>query len=134
MAGETDSDSEDEDDVVQDFTAANWPLTHEETREELEELMATHRIRPIPVWDENRVFIKPDLYRHHLEEAIIEVHFTLTHWSIASRRGDPGTDAFVGEIDTMQVLIPPQVISRGVPKKRKLKQRLEDRHSQSQMK
>ena len=102
---------------------------HEATREELEELLIAHHIRPIPAWDENRDFIKPDLYRQHLEEAIVEVHFTLTHWSIAGRRGDPGSDAFVGKIDTIHVLVPPQVMLRGVTKKRKLKQKLEDRHS-----
>ena len=110
---------------MQEYTAAEWPVTHEATREELEELMNTHRIRPIPVWDENQDFIQPDAYRRCLEEAIVEVHFTLTHWPIAGKRGTPGSDAFVGEIETMRVLVPPQVISRGANKKRKLKLRLE---------
>ena len=29
---------------MQEYTAAEWPVTHEATREELEELMNTHRI------------------------------------------------------------------------------------------
>lgn len=121
--GSSDSEEEEEDDV-QDFTAAEWPVTHEATREELEELMDTHRIRPIPVWDENCDIVKPDAYRRCLEEATVEVHFTLTHWPIAGKRGSAGSDTFVGEIDTMRVLIPAQVISRGGNRKRKLKQKL----------
>lgn len=109
-----------------EYTAAEWPVTHEATREELEVLMETHRIRPIPAWDENQDFIKPELYRRCLEEAIVEVHFTLAHWAIAGKRGVPGSDAFVGEVDMIRVLVPSQVISRGANKKRKLKLRLEE--------
>lgn len=109
-----------------EYTAGDWPVTHDGTREELESLLATHRIRPIPAWDENGHFIKPDAYRRSLEEAIVEVHFTLAHWAIAGKKSMPGNDAFVGEIDTIHVLVPPRVISRGANRKRKLKLRLED--------
>ena len=77
----------------------------------------THRIRPIPAWDENGLFIQPDVYRRSLEEAIVEIHFTLAHWAIAGKKGVSGNDAFVGEIDLMRVLVPPQVITRGANKK-----------------
>lgn len=114
-----------------EYTAADWPVTHKATREELEQLMATHRIRPVPAWDEKGDFIKPEFYRRCPEEAIVEVHFTLAHWAIAGRRGVSGSDAFVGEVDMIRVLVPPQVISRGANKKRKLKLRLDDGPSES---
>ncbi|KIM59159.1 hypothetical protein SCLCIDRAFT_1217936, partial [Scleroderma citrinum Foug A] len=58
--------------------------THEETHTELQELSATHCVIPVPAYDVKGNLIKPDTYRHSLEDAIVELHFNLTHWSIAA--------------------------------------------------
>jgi len=100
------------------FTTAKWPVTHEETRVELEQIAATHRIVPIPAYDIKGDLIKPEAYRRSLEDAIVELHFGLTHWAIAGRKAAPASDVFVGDIDLIRVLVPPHTSSSGMVKKR----------------
>jgi len=101
------------------FTTAKWPVTHEETRVELDQISATHRIVPIPAYDVKGDLIKPEVYRQSLEDAIVELHFGLTHWAIASRKaGAPACDVFVGDIDLIRVLVPPRASSSVMVKKR----------------
>ena len=101
-----------------DFAMNDWPLTHEETREELQALKATHRVVPVPAYDVIGNLIKPNAYRQSLQDAIVEMHFNMAHWAIAARRGKPANDVFVGDIEVIRVLVPPRPSSSGLARKR----------------
>jgi len=96
----------------------DWPLTHEETREELQALKATHRVVPVPAYDVIGNLIKPSAYRQCLQDAIVEMHFNMAHWAIAARRGKLANDVFVGDIEVIRVLVPPRPSSSGLARKR----------------
>ena len=91
-----------------DFASATkWPLTHEETCAELQTVLTTHRIVPVPAYDIQGKLVSPEAYRRTLEDAIVELHFSLSHFAIAGKKGTRSKDVFVGEIDAMHVLVPP---------------------------
>jgi len=103
-----------------DFSIAKWPLTHEETRNELDELAATHCIVPVPAYDVKGDLIKPEAYRRSLEDAIVELHFGLTHWAIAGKKGTLPNDVFVGDVDVIRVLVPPRASTSGTMVKKRV--------------
>ena len=90
-----------------DFTMEKWPLTYEDTRAELDKLRETHRIVPIPAYDLQGKLIKPDAYRHSLQNALVELHFNLSHWFITAKGGNPGSDVFAADINMIRVIAPP---------------------------
>ncbi|KAG6380344.1 hypothetical protein JVT61DRAFT_8455 [Boletus reticuloceps] len=103
-----------------DFAIENWPLTHEETRAELEELQATHRVVPIPAYNIQGNLIKPNAYQRSLQNALVELHFYLNHWSIAGKQGNPGNDVFTADIHLIRVIAPPRSSAVVTPRKRKI--------------
>lgn len=104
-------DAEEPSAVSDEFAIANWPLTHKETRPELMALAATHRIIPLPAYNVKGDLIRPEAYWHSLEDAIVELHFGLTHWGIAGKKGSPATDVFIAEVDIIWVLVLPRTLS-----------------------
>ncbi|KIM52125.1 hypothetical protein SCLCIDRAFT_141881 [Scleroderma citrinum Foug A] len=104
-------DAEEPSAVSDEFAIANWPLMHEETCLELMALAATHRIVLLPVYDVKGDLIRPEAYWCSLEYAIVELHFGLTHWGIAGKKGSPATDVFVAEVDIIRVLVLPRTLS-----------------------
>lgn len=94
--------------LPREFTIEAWPVESEAARKELQAIKAaaTHDIIPLPAYDVNGKLIRPQDYRHLLAGAVVEVHFTLTHWTIASRRGDPPADTYVADVQYMRVLVP----------------------------
>lgn len=98
----------------------DWPLTKEKNRAELLALSSTHRILPLPAYDLAGNLIRPAAYRRCLQGAIVEVHFTLSHWGIAKAK----RDVYGGEIQLMRVLVPPSTPSFP-SKKRKLPQHID---------
>jgi len=109
-----------------DFATANkWPLTHEETHAELQTALMTHHIVPVPAYDIEGKLILPEAYRCALEDGIVEMHFGLSHFAIAGKKGMRSKDVFVGEIDVMRVLVPPRPTSSNVMKKRVVRMHLD---------
>jgi hypothetical protein len=96
------------------FSIDNWPLTasDEDARDELQVIIAlkeTHRILPVPAYNLQGKLIKPNAYRRPLEEALVEVHFNLVHWSkVPGKKGSIGNDVFVADIQMMRVISPPR--------------------------
>ena len=86
-------------------------------------MVDTHRVNYLEAYDMHGRLIEPSRYRSHLQGAIVQVHFTLTHWSIGERkRGEvlmPACDTFAADIYSMRVLIPPQNHGPVTPRKRK---------------
>ena len=60
-----------------------------------------------------------------LEDAIVEMHFGLSHFAIAGKKGMRSKDVFVGKIDAMQVLVPPRPTSSNVMKKQVVRMHLD---------
>ncbi|KIO04429.1 hypothetical protein M404DRAFT_111937, partial [Pisolithus tinctorius Marx 270] len=65
------------------FSFENWPLTKEKNQVELLALKSTHQLVPLAAMDVSGHQISPYAYRRCLQDAIIEVHFTFSHWGIA---------------------------------------------------
>ncbi|KAM6492482.1 hypothetical protein JOM56_012206 [Amanita muscaria] len=64
--------------------------------------------------------IEPQDYRRHLQGALAQVHFSLTHWAIGSRSGEGPIDIYTADICNMRVLSPPANYGMAVtPRKRK---------------
>ncbi|KAG1858505.1 hypothetical protein F4604DRAFT_1684915 [Suillus subluteus] len=68
------------------FLIKNWPTFSNAARGGLEGIKTTHRVVLIPAYD--------------MKGATIELHFTLTHWSIHPKRGDgtSGIDTYTADI------------------------------------
>ncbi|KAH7870858.1 uncharacterized protein C8R40DRAFT_1175084 [Lentinula edodes] len=78
------------------------------------------KLNPLPVYGEDERLIHSSMYRKKLENALVEVQFTLTHWGI--RSGNDGTgakDVYNADIIDMIVLVPPPPPIAS-PRKRKL--------------
>ncbi|KAI6008577.1 hypothetical protein EDC04DRAFT_2907011 [Pisolithus marmoratus] len=84
------------------FSFELWPLTKERNHGELLALKSTHHILPLPAYDMLGDLIKPSAYRCSLQGAIIEIHFTLSHWAIASTKHD----VYGGFIHLIHLLMP----------------------------
>jgi len=80
---------------------------------------------PVPAYDIQGKLVSPEAYRRTLEDAIVELHFSLSHFAIAGKKGTRSKDVFVGEIDVMHVLVPPQSNSSNVMKKRVVRMHLD---------
>ncbi|KAI6016903.1 hypothetical protein BKA83DRAFT_4329313 [Pisolithus microcarpus] len=97
------------------YSFENWPLARERNRAELLRLKHGHVLWPAPAYDLNKDLLHPSTYRQCLRGAIMEIHFTLTHWSIASSV----CDVYGAVMKAIRILVPP-VVSPSAGKKRKL--------------
>ncbi|KAI5981832.1 hypothetical protein EDD15DRAFT_2182600 [Pisolithus albus] len=100
--------------VSEAFSFQLFPLTNEKNRAELLALKSTHRIVPLPAYDFSRNIIRPGAYRRLLQGAVVEVHFTLSHWGIATAK----RDVYGGNIEKIRLLVLPT--SSSSSKKRKV--------------
>ncbi|KAI6152800.1 hypothetical protein EDD17DRAFT_1635375 [Pisolithus thermaeus] len=89
------------------FSLETWPLTKESNRAELLSLKSTHRLLPVPAYDLDNDLIRPSAYRRSLQGALVEIHFTLSHWGIAAVR----RDVYGAEIRQIRLLVPPVPLS-----------------------
>ncbi|KAI5991149.1 hypothetical protein EDD15DRAFT_2449176 [Pisolithus albus] len=97
------------------FSYRLWPLTKERHRAQLMALQHSHRLCPVPAYDLANDLLIPTTYRSCLQGAIVEIRFTLTHWSIATTK----RDVYGGLIQLIRILVPP-VPSAAAGNKRKL--------------
>ncbi|KAI6004662.1 hypothetical protein EDD15DRAFT_2108578, partial [Pisolithus albus] len=89
--------------ISEPISFERWPLTKEKIRAELLNLKSTHRILPLPAYDLEDRLIRPASYRRVLQGAIVEVHFTLSHWPIAAAK----QDVYIADIEHIRLLVPP---------------------------
>ncbi|KAI5990596.1 hypothetical protein EDD15DRAFT_2197916 [Pisolithus albus] len=85
------------------FSFELWPLTKQRNRAELLALKSSHRILPLPAYDLADNLIHPFAYRRLLQGAVVEIHFTLSHWGIAGVR----RDVYGGDIELIRLLDAP---------------------------
>ena len=71
----------------------------------------------------HRKLIEPSRYHQHFQGATVQIHFTLMHWSIATKKKNdlifPACNAFSADIYSMRVLSPPKKYGPVTPRKRK---------------
>ena len=91
------------------YSIKNWPCTNDASKAALEELESTHRLIPVPAYEYEGSLMYPQYYKHMLTGAVVEVHFTLTHWSIGAKPGQSqeSIDAYTPELFSMRVLRKP---------------------------
>ncbi|KAI0720527.1 hypothetical protein C8T65DRAFT_735857 [Cerioporus squamosus] len=106
-----------------EFQIENWPAYSEEGRAALTRMatLGTHKVIPLPAYNMHGDLIGPRFYRARLQGAVVELHFSLTHWRIGERkdRASAKVDVFVAELDYLRVLVPPKP-SPVTPRKRKV--------------
>ncbi|KAI6012258.1 hypothetical protein PISMIDRAFT_119218 [Pisolithus microcarpus 441] len=97
------------------FSYKLWPLTKERHCAELLALKPSHWLCPMPTYDLTNDLLIPSTSHRCLQGAIMEIHFTLSHWSIVTTR----CDVYSGLIWLICILVLP-VASTAAGMKRKL--------------
>ena len=108
-----------------EFTITEWPVWRDEALKDLKAMQDTHIVCPIIAYNDEGDLINPKKYAQVLAGATAEVHFRLSHYTIA-KHGDDGkvvkgevTDTYVADIYMIRVLSSPQT-SLTTPTKRKI--------------
>lgn len=102
------------------YTIAHWPINprHHVTVEEHKRLIATHVVNYLPAFDIKGSLIEPAQYESHLRGAVVALRFTLCHWTIAGRNGNPPSDTFTAHVEDMSVVAePPDQTVTGMKRK-----------------
>ena len=92
------------------YHIANWPVIHNEAAEACDNIVETHRLVPLPVYNSNGMLIHASCYKDAVAGALLWVNFTLTHWFIpASGTGEP-VNTFVADLKSARILldVPPR--------------------------
>ncbi|KAI6103375.1 hypothetical protein F5141DRAFT_1216985 [Pisolithus sp. B1] len=85
------------------FLFKMWPLMKESNHAELLSLKSTHCLLPVPAYGLDNDLINPSTYCCSLQGALVEIHFTLSHWVIAA----VWHDVYGAEIWQIHLLMPP---------------------------
>ena len=85
----------------------NWPTFHDTATSALDAIKGTHRVLPILAYGIDGKLIRPQMYCHQLEGALVELYFALSHWAIGDRKGNTGNDVYAADIVMIHVLAPP---------------------------
>ncbi|THH11173.1 hypothetical protein EW146_g8136 [Bondarzewia mesenterica] len=107
-------------DLPPEFEIRRWPVSSIAARAELPAIVNTHCVIPIPVYDMYRTLVSPNLYQSHLVGALVEVHFTITHWSIGPKcdqSSGGAADTYMADVVSIRVIAPPKPQVR-MPRKR----------------
>jgi hypothetical protein len=112
------------------FKIENWPAQSEAAQTELQAMVDSHQINPIPAYDMHGHLIHPMFYRNRLLGAVVELHFELTHWSMKGKNDEPGCDTYTADVVAIRVLVPPKP-TLVTPRKRKVYHRMDPLESPS---
>ena len=88
-------------------------------KEALTLMEKTHRVNYLEAFDMHERLIQPSKYRKVLQGALVQMHFTMTHWYIGPKGQRHASDVFVADIYSMCVLTPPKATGPVTPRKRK---------------
>ena len=94
---------------------ASWPVS-DRCKGHLHELMSSHNIQPLPVYDENHNLIPPSQYESKLKGALVKVHMAICHHHIKSSK----RDIFNVILRELIVLTPPAAMPTSPFKRRRL--------------
>ncbi|KAJ7928014.1 hypothetical protein B0H13DRAFT_1014234 [Mycena leptocephala] len=104
---------EEDDDIPPAFTIDHWPVRHQQAREAIAGMTATHRVNYLPAYNAIGNLIYPDDYEAQLRGALAQVRFTLSHWNIRQQ------DVFTANIEHIRILTPPPPHPASPSKRRK---------------
>ncbi|KAJ3535033.1 hypothetical protein NMY22_g6664 [Coprinellus aureogranulatus] len=85
------------------FRIENWPANWPAEREELNKIVRSHVVVPLPAKDMDGNLIHPSQYEEKLKGAIVRVGFVLNHYYPLG-----GYHRFTADIHEIQVLQPPE--------------------------
>ena len=108
-------------DIPEQYTIAGWHVQTDEAREALKEMQHTHHVHHLKAYDMHGKLLWPCHYHKYLQDALVQVHFTLKHWSISGKNKTP-CDTYAADIFLMCVLVPPATSGPVTPKKHKFLQ------------
>ncbi|KAM6503708.1 hypothetical protein JOM56_000651 [Amanita muscaria] len=57
-----------------------------QAQEELRNMVDTHRVQYLQVYNMNGHLIEPSKYHKNLQGALVQVHFAVTRWAISARK------------------------------------------------
>jgi hypothetical protein len=83
-------------------------------------MVDTHRVVPVPAYEFDGGLMYPTHYKRMLAKALVELHFALTHYTIADKGNKlGGNDVYTLELYSVRVLKKPlpAIVS---PRKRKV--------------
>jgi hypothetical protein len=85
------------------------------------DLQDTHRTVPFPAYDMHGALIEPTHYERYLKNAVVRLHFTMSHWSIAAKKGgEAACDTFGADLHGIRVLVAPTQRTPVSPRKWKV--------------
>ena len=102
------------------WTIHNWPCSTDAAQSALPEMVDTHRVVPVPAYEFDGGLMYPTHYKRMLAKALVELHFALTHYTIAEKGNKSGgNDVYTPELYSIRVLKKPlpAIVS---PRKRKV--------------
>jgi hypothetical protein len=75
----------------------------------------THAVIPLNAYNIQGNIIHPSDYKTKLRNALVRIEFTMKHWVIWKKKA--GTDMFIADILSLQILEDPKPIAQFSPKK-----------------
>ena len=87
------------------YSIANWPVIHSEAVEARDNIIETHRVVPLPIYDATGALIPPSRYKDAVAGALVRVNFSLTHWFIPASGAGEGLNTFVADIKSAKILV-----------------------------
>ena len=90
--------------VLDIYHVVNWPVIHNESAEARDNIVETHRLVPLPVYDSNRMLISPSRYKDAVAGALLCINFTLTHWFIPALGAGELVNTFVADLKSARIL------------------------------
>jgi hypothetical protein len=105
-----------------ELTIKCWPAHFDEAKKALLEMRDTHTANYINAYDVRGRMINPENYRKMLQGAIVQMRFTMTHFSIGAKKNkeEEACDTYIGDIDSIRVVIPPKPVAPSTPKHRRI--------------
>jgi hypothetical protein len=87
-----------------DETTLLWPTLIRDTlpKEEMEKILHSHSVLPLPVYNQNRDYVEPLHARSVLQNSLVEAHFRIRHYHMQS--GNVWYDCFSGIMEQVIVL------------------------------
>ena len=90
------------------YSIKNWPCHTSEAWNTFKDLVPDYCIVPIPTYEFEGGLMYLQWYKQMLCNALVEVHFTLMHYSIMDKNGGKNhSDVYIPELYSMRVLKKP---------------------------
>jgi len=102
------------------YSRVGWPTYYDSAKAALTLMEKTHHVNYLQVFNMHGRLIQPSEYCKVLQDALVQMHFMMTHWYFGPKGQRHASDVFVADIYTMWVLTPPKKATGPVmPRKRK---------------